>query len=165
MKLMPFAGHVSALRSRWEQEASRGQSAFKTSHPTTDEHGGSTGSLSYTSGDLEIDTTEVCSSGAISADRTGLNNNNTRTTVQGLGENTDNNAPTTMIKATMGTDCADGGFKGRGGGTDGTLTPQLSYLLDDLRNRVNPNGYVDSTTYQYRVSSVSSTPSSSRSKE
>ena len=30
-------GHVSALRSRWEQEASRGQTAFKSSHPTIEE--------------------------------------------------------------------------------------------------------------------------------
>ncbi|XP_050728348.1 serine/threonine-protein kinase TNNI3K-like isoform X2 [Eriocheir sinensis] len=30
-------GHVSALRTRWEQEASRGQTAFKSSHPTIEE--------------------------------------------------------------------------------------------------------------------------------
>ncbi|KAK4289572.1 hypothetical protein Pmani_037467 [Petrolisthes manimaculis] len=32
-----LSGHVSALRSRWEQEASRGQTAFKSSHPTIEE--------------------------------------------------------------------------------------------------------------------------------
>nr|XP_045584207.1 serine/threonine-protein kinase TNNI3K-like isoform X2 [Procambarus clarkii] len=30
-------GHVTALRTRWEQEASRGQTAFKSSHPTIEE--------------------------------------------------------------------------------------------------------------------------------
>ena len=30
-------GHVTALRTKWEQEASRGQTAFKSSHPTIEE--------------------------------------------------------------------------------------------------------------------------------
>ncbi|XP_071525007.1 serine/threonine-protein kinase TNNI3K-like isoform X2 [Panulirus ornatus] len=32
-----LSGHVTALRTRWEQEASRGQTAFKSSHPTIEE--------------------------------------------------------------------------------------------------------------------------------
>ncbi|MCL4126881.1 UNVERIFIED_CONTAM: hypothetical protein GTU68_021731 [Idotea baltica] len=32
-----LSGHLTALRSRWEQEAQRGQTAFKSSHPTIDE--------------------------------------------------------------------------------------------------------------------------------
>lgn len=32
-----LSGHVTALRTKWEQEASRGQTAFKSSHPTIEE--------------------------------------------------------------------------------------------------------------------------------
>ncbi|CAL4059406.1 unnamed protein product [Meganyctiphanes norvegica] len=32
-----LSGHVTALRTRWEAEASRGQSAFKTLHPTVED--------------------------------------------------------------------------------------------------------------------------------
>lgn len=106
-----LSGHVSALRSRWEQEASRGQSAFKSSQAASDDPSGSVGSTSCLDQDL-----------AASDD------NNNRHSLSEDGEESRDDA-----------------------------TGPMPSLLEELRSRVNNNGYVEGSTYQYRVANTQHT--------
>lgn len=45
-----LSGHLNALRVRWEQEAQRGRTAFKSSHPTIDDWRNSVNTNGYVEG-------------------------------------------------------------------------------------------------------------------
>ena len=120
---------MTALRSRWEQEASRGQSAFKTSQTTSDEPD-SLGRVSRQSQDLSTASAEDLHQQRQLSDDI---SSNASSELSCLPSMTRSNSCTSVTSAPP--------------------PPLLSSLLDDLRSRVNPNGYVEGSTYQYRVSS------------